>query len=516
MARGAVSRRLRHWRAVASALALAGLCLLTSGSRAEEQPSRSLLLLPVKSHWLAAPLAEAVMAALPEALSQAGLRVTVGTPDSALVQRAFEEGRIPVVSGGQAQRVASEGLAIAVGADAFLTGETVEAGSEARLEADLVGAVSQRKVELSVSAPSLDDKRQTGKELAQRLAERLTPEVWGEAGADEEGRRAAAGERYLRGRMALAEGMYRAAELEFEAALAGEWDNPDYLSAAAEAEMKVGDPARALSHLQVLSSRSPGVLEVKLRLGDTALAAGRPEQAEAAFRGAAELAPEDPRVIEGLARASRARGQRAQAEDHYRELVARLPALADAPSWLPGLLANRADDSVRLTAVAPDEVNRQLGWLYLRAGEYAAGVGALLSYHMEKDRPAYENSDYLVTALGLDEAADRIAGRVEAIFAARAQGQGSEEQAVEELDGMHQQSSLLVGLAEAMRVSPRLEPAHRYRVFAYALLNQSNFESRMFALTNDRDHKRRADLLRDASREARADAQGLGAELAGG
>ncbi|MCJ7822285.1 MAG: hypothetical protein MUQ26_04265, partial [Armatimonadetes bacterium] len=60
----------------------------------------------------------------------------------------------------------------------------------------------------------------------------------------------------------------------------------------------------------------------------------------------------------------------------------------------------------------------------------------------------------------------------------------------------------------------RLDPAHRYRVLAYNLLNESNFEVLMFLRTEDPDHQRRAEVLRSAVREARAQANLLGDALA--
>jgi len=89
------------------------------------------------------------------------------------------------------------------------------------------------------------------------------------------------------------------------------------------------------------------------------------------------------------------------------------------------------------------------------------------------------------------------------------------EQADAEMDSLHRRSDRLATLAEKMEVSPRLYPAHRYRVLAYNLLNQANFEGLMYLRTRDSERKRRAELLRTASRKARAQAERLGEALLG-
>jgi hypothetical protein len=75
------------------------------------------------------------------------------------------------------------------------------------------------------------------------------------------------------------------------------------------------------------------------------------------------------------------------------------------------------------------------------------------------------------------------------------------------LDETHNRSERLASLAERMQVSPREDPAHRYRVLAYNLLNESNFEALLYSRTNDASHDRRASLLREASRKAQREAE---------
>jgi hypothetical protein len=491
-------------------LALAGLLVLAAGASAGEgRRGRSVLVFPLESHWLSAPLAEAVTEALPGALGEAGFTVTVWRHDSAFVRRALDERKVQVAAGPGRGAYVRDQFAVAAGADVYLVGEVVEVGGEAQVKAEVVGAVSRRGAEMSASTPVGEDTRAPARELASQLAAAMTPQVWTEVEADEAGRRAAAAERYASGRMAMAQGMYRDADSEFEAALAGEWDNPEYLWWAAEAEVKMGDLDGALAHLQALARRAPESVEARLRIGDVALMAGRPEQAEAAFRAAGELHGEEPGVIEGLARAARARGDFARAEEHYRRLVSALPALAGEPPWLPTMLAHLPGDPVQLTAAVPGEEHRYLGRMYLEAGRPAEGVRALLKYHSKAEGEPYGDEEYLAVAAALDEECHRVAERVGTVTAARRLGQISGEQAADEVGALHEASERMAALAEKMQVEPGLDPGHRYRVFAYALLSQSNFEALMFLHTNDAERNRRAELLRDAHEKACAQAREL-------
>jgi hypothetical protein len=66
-----------------------------------------------------------------------------------------------------------------------------------------------------------------------------------------------------------------------------------------------------------------------------------------------------------------------------------------------------------------------------------------------------------------------------------------------------------------MQVSSVLDPAHRYRVLAYNLLNQSNFEALLYLQTWDSERQKRAELLRDAFGKSLDEAESLSAGLMG-
>ena len=182
---------------------------------------------------------------------------------------------------------------------------------------------------------------------------------------------------------------------------------------------------------------------------------------------------------------------------------------------LAAILARRADDAVRLTDTPAEEVELQFARVYLRAGDMRAGVSTLVRYHAGAERRPYKDGEYLDIFPALDEQAEGIGRAAQMTLAARALGELDDEEADSEMDRMHDESDRLATLAERMEVSRQLDPAHRYRVLAYNLLNESNFESLMFLRTGDPDRHRRAELLRTAARKARAQATLLGEALLG-
>ena len=80
-----VSRQLMRWR-LASSFALATALLFATPARAQDGSARSVLVIPVQSHWLAAPLSETVTEAVVEALSGAGYSVAVLRPEASLLR----------------------------------------------------------------------------------------------------------------------------------------------------------------------------------------------------------------------------------------------------------------------------------------------------------------------------------------------------------------------------------------------------------------------------------------------
>jgi tetratricopeptide (TPR) repeat protein len=531
----------RRWRLVSAVLLAAGALLLACGAgRAEAPAGRSVLLFPVRSHWLSEPLAEFVTAALSTELSASGFRPILADAGAPAVRLAISQGWVEEGDlEGERLSTARHRLAVAAGAETSLTAEVVEGPGEVTLKANLAGAVSRREASFEVGAPSEGGPEAVARELARQVAAALAGPVWAAAGADEDGARAAAVTRYAAGREALALGMYREAVLELESALMAEPDNPEYLREAAEARAAGGDPTGAVARLRRLADLTPEDTEVLLRLGDVALAAGEPERAEAAFLRAEELSPGEPRTIEGVARSARARGDFARSEGYYARLLplvgvdyeptrehviatlgipwedfgfrrVREPGRSEA---LPAVLARLPDDTIRLAGIPSDEVGFQLARVYLWMGDVAAGLSALAGYHEAGDRRAYTDIEYVEVAPALDELSEAVARGAQVTFADRAVGDLGDEDADAEMDRLHDESDRLATLGERMQVSPRLDPAHRYRVLAYNLLNESNFEALMFLRTEDPDHQRRAEVLRSAFREARAQANLLGDAL---
>jgi len=536
MASGLVSLRSRRWRAVSRAaellerrgtvlLALIALLSLPASADPERSEGRSLLLFPVQSHWLSAPLAQKATAALNESLLRAGFAVTLYDRSSPIFRPMRTD--TPAIAAL---------FALDARVQASLTAALSESNSEVGLKVKVLGTVSTRSASLEFKAPVADDRERVVGDLARQVAAALTPEVWARAGADEEGRKKAAAERYADGEKAMQQpDGYLAASDDFEGAIFGDPSNPAYLVAAAETQTAQGNYDGALVRLRSAVSLAPNDVSILLRQGDVALLAGRAEQAEGAFRVAQGIHPFDLQALEGLARSARALGRFDQAVGYYATLVAHLPGLGPeqaylipppapgvlpptapppSPPWeselkpaaLPRLLAQAPDGTVRLAGTPEDELPRELGLLYLAAGEPAQGVRYLLSYHEKADRPAYTQGQYAIAAAGMDAEAEAVAREVPAALSARDLNEVSDDEAEEKLDGLHTRSDNLATVGERARPPDDLDAAHRYRVLAYNLLNQSGFEALFYVRTGDPDRLRRAEFWRKAYREARAQA----------
>jgi len=538
MASGLVSLRSRRWRAVSRAaellerrgtvlLALIALLSLPASADPERSEGRSLLLFPVQSHWLSAPLAQKATAALDESLVGAGFAVTVYDPASPIFRPLpTDTPEMPAL------------FALDARVQASVTAALSESNAEVALKVGFQGTVSRQSVNLEFRAPISENgnKERALADLARQVAAALTPEVWARAAADEEGRKKAAAARYADGQKAMQEpDGYLAASDEFEAAIFGDPSSPAYLVAAAEAQATQGNWDSALVKLRSAASLAPTDVSILLRQGDVALLAGRAEQAAGAFRVAQGIHPFDLQALEGLARSARALGRFDQAVGYYATLVAHLPglgpeqaylipppapgvlpptALPPSPPWeselkpatLPRLLAQAPDGTVRLAGTPEDELPRELGLLYLAAGEPAQGVRYLLSYHEKADRPAYTQGQYAIAAAGMDAEAEAVAREAPAVLSARDLNEASDDEAEETLDGLHTRSDNLATVGERVKPPDDLDAAHRYRALAYNLLNQSGFEALFYVRTGDPDRLRRAEFWRKAYREARAQA----------
>ena len=500
MAFAPAKRLSRRWSSASALLVL--LALLPSALWAGSSPGRegkpevrSVLLFPVGSHWVARPTADRATSALQERIAAAGLTVTLFDPASPVFQ-----GFLPADTPLTAIR---DVYAVLAGADASLVATVTETEAELSLAVEVEGAVSRRKVNLQFAAPVGQDKDLAVADLAKQVVAALTPETWAQAGADQEGRKRGAAERYVEGRQATEEGNWEQASVHFEAAIVGDPDVSEYFVAAAEAMLNTwSDGDRALVRIRRAASLAPSDTSLRLLEGDIALLANRPEEAEGAFRAAQAADPNDPKALEGLARAARARNQFERSVSYYQELIARLPELAGQPASLPRLLAGAGDDTVRLTAATPDELPRELGLLYLGGGLGAEGARQLLVYHQHADRPPYRGDQYLTASSGMDAEAEAVARAARAALTERDLGEVSEERAEEKLQALHDRSDNLATVGERMVPPGEWEAAHRYRVLAYNLLNQSNFEALLYAQTGDADRLRRCEFWRKAYREA--------------
>jgi Flp pilus assembly protein TadD len=91
------------------------------------------------------------------------------------------------------------------------------------------------------------------------------------------------------------------------------------------------------------AAKGPQVLKAQLRLGDALAAAGRPQEAEAAYRQALALRPEHPGVRNNLGSLLLSQGRLADAEAEFRAVLAVDPRVTPAVLNLGSLLLRRGD-----------------------------------------------------------------------------------------------------------------------------------------------------------------------------
>jgi tetratricopeptide (TPR) repeat protein len=489
------SRRSRR----SSLASVCALALLTLGSIAHAAPGRSLLVLPVRAPEELAAAAETLTRALPQALRERGFEPVVAAPDSAFVQLAARDGWLSEAE--TAADMLPENryfLGLLAHTDAVLS----VALTATEAEAEVGGTLSQQTAVLRVAgtAPAA---------LAKGLAAALTSEVWSRLGLDQAARRAAATARFAAGNAAMGAGRFTAAAREFELACAADPDNATYLQASADALAAKQDYGAAFLRARRVCTLRPDDRIAKFALADLALRAGHPEQAEVVYRGLAASTPEDPRALEGLAWAARARGDSGRAQEYFQRLVAALPDLADEPAYLSALLASQRDEGLRLAGLRRDEQRLQLVRIYFQSGDVTRGTQVLSSCHQEAKRPAYAEADYVLLAQGLEAEAEAVARAAEKALSAVRLNRAGADKAAATLEGLHDRSNRLADLGEAMLAPPSLEAAHRFRALAYNALNESTFEAQRYVQTGVEDHWRRSALLRDAVRTALKSAHDL-------
>jgi len=493
-----VNRRSGRWR-LASLLALTAL----AAGAASADPGRPVLVFPARAPAALAGVAEAVTRALPGELARAGCDVMLVSPDSPWVAAATREGWM-AISEVEAGRLEDHryALALLAKAEVVFTGEVTEEDTRAVLNATVAGVVAQQPTALRVTAARAGAPGAVGQELAHALRASLTRPVWEALRTDPEGRRQGAAARYAAGQREVEAGRWSAAALAFELACAGDPDRAEYLEAAARALDAWGRSEVALTRARRAAQLQPDDPEYTRTLGEIALHAGRFEQAQAAFLQLLRAAPEDPGALEGAARTLRARGDAEGARQRYLQLLRVLPALRQEPTSLAAILSTAKEESFRFAGAPTPEVDRALARFYFDAGQYASGVIALHRYYKGGEAPAASDAEYTAQAEGLDEEAVRLAREAEAKLPEPRLTEAEIEAAENVFEAIHDRSERLADVGEWIRVSPRLEAAHRFRVLAYNALNESDFEALLFVRTNDTAHRRRAALLREASRTA--------------
>lgn len=116
------------------------------------------------------------------------------------------------------------------------------------------------------------------------------------------------------GEVALVEKDFTGAEAAFAAAVNRAPDNVEARRSQAKAAFLGGDVTRAAGLYADLAARAPDDVRVQVQAGQVLMKAGRAKDAAARFNAAAALIPNEPKLLEMLAEAQAASGDRAAAK----------------------------------------------------------------------------------------------------------------------------------------------------------------------------------------------------------
>jgi Flp pilus assembly protein TadD len=104
---------------------------------------------------------------------------------------------------------------------------------------------------------------------------------------------------------------------EIELAVRAHPEDPELRQTAARINAKAGYLDRAVGHLEAALEKAPRDPETSILLGEIEQRRDKPGEAYVAFRRAAQLAPDDPRAVGGLALTAEALGFDKEARDAY-------------------------------------------------------------------------------------------------------------------------------------------------------------------------------------------------------
>jgi tetratricopeptide (TPR) repeat protein len=475
------------------------------------------------------PLAEDLTAALTARLGSTtcGLKALPFDVNSPTVQRALREHEfLRAAMNPIASPVVADVLGDAVGADLTLMATAETQGGQAKLSARLAATKSRvsRDYQASAQLPQgwPDNLLPTA---ARALVDGLLDPVIGQMCADAKSLLqqvlADAPEHYRRGQELMTQGKAAEASLEFNVATALEPGNAGYHVAAGEAYAALGDTQGAVVEYKRALQITPDMPMARLRLAQLNLQTGKPQEAA---RVAESLVEADPSNVEArlvLARALAASGDQAKALDQYERLLAYQANNEEALRAAAAAYDDRQawDKAIplysRLVDVAPgdDHVRERLIQLLVKVGNLPQAVAELRrAFDLLGEPVRYQLPQFVAVVRVMDRECLAVIREAASDYDAYQSGRITRARLAEDFKSLHQRSDNLYHAADRLSAPELLARAHRFRVLACAVLNESDFELVRFAGTEEKWRYDRAKMLRDSAQNALSKAQSLEAE----
>lgn len=170
---------------------------------------------------------------------------------------------------------------------------------------------------------------------------------------------------------------------------------------AAARQVAARDYAAAIASLRGLAGRRPDLAPVHYQIGALLARTGRLGDAITALISAATLRPEDPDVVNAIARAHLRARQVEMAKTRATEAV----ALAEK-AGVPALVADARETAMRVALVEPDA---EAAAMHAEAAEKADAARPLMAY--VRGRAAYDESNYEQALTAFQEAAGVVRER---------------------------------------------------------------------------------------------------------
>jgi len=326
---------------------------------------------------------------------------------------------------------------------------------------------------------------------------------------------------FKRAQELMRQGNHADAIVELEMALAADRKNPQYYLASGDAYAAAGDEHGAALQYNRALQIDPDLTAAKVRLGEVYLQLKSPDKAVTALEGVLQREPSNARARLALARAYAAQDKKEQALAQYERLLEDEPGNGEALRFA----AKAYDDKeqwgravqfyARAMVVAPgDEVLRErLIQLQAKAGRLSDAIAELRKAFDLMDKPAvYEVPQFVAVARVMDRECLDVVRAAATEWEAHLDGKLSSERMEEAFKALHTRSDNLARAAEKIQAPELLSAGHRFRVLAYNMLNQSDFELTRFAATRERWRYERARLLRDGAQSSLQKAHQLEAE----